>query len=218
MNSTETPAESLVLAYLSMRKAIGVLGVALPFVMLLGGLILFGTGIQGSISRYDYTGMRDVLVGILCAIGVFLLSYKGHDWRDNWAGNLTCLCAVCLAVIPTAPAGEATALQQTLGTVHLVAAALFFLTLAYFSLCLFTKTHLDQAPTPKKLQRNRIYRICGFTILGTLLVMANLSLLPGQIEEDLKALHAIYWLESLAVVAFGVSWLVKGQAILRDGK
>lgn len=216
MADPENDPGQLVLAYLSLRKAIGILGVALPFTLWLGAQVLFKTGTQCSISRYYYTGMGDVFVGILCAIGVFLLSYKGYQRRDDWAGNLACIFAVGVAVFPTTPAAEPTALQKTIGAVHLTSASLFFLTLAYFSLFLFTKTNPNKTPSRRKRQRNWIYRVCGFAILGSLLLIVIQSMLPQHTQQDIKAYNPVYWLESLAVMAFGVSWLTKGQAILWD--
>ena len=39
---------------------------------------------------------------------------------------------------------------------------------------------------------------------------------PGWAANAVDSLAPIFWLESLAVVAFGVSWLTKGEAILKD--
>jgi hypothetical protein len=36
--------------------------------------------------------------------------------------------------------------------------------------------------------------------------------------DILKAIKPVFWLEWIALVAFGVSWLVKGKAILKDKK
>ena len=81
---------SLVFSYLALRKAIGLLAIAFPFVVSLGALILFQTGIQSSVSSCYHTGMRDVFVGTLCAIGFFLLSYKGYERSDDIAGAKRC--------------------------------------------------------------------------------------------------------------------------------
>jgi hypothetical protein len=88
---------ALIISYLTLRKAIGILGAALPFVLAIGAAVLFMTGIQDSISAYYYTGMRNVFVGMLCATGFFLLSYKGYERKDSIAGNLGCLFAVGVA-------------------------------------------------------------------------------------------------------------------------
>src|SRR5207342_1429632 len=71
----------LVISYLGLRKAIGILGVALPFVLPFGQILLHALGIQSSlhspviansVSSYYDTDMRNIFVGSMCAIGVFL--------------------------------------------------------------------------------------------------------------------------------------------------
>ncbi len=72
--------DSRVISYRAIRKAIGIIGLLLPIALIEGKMYYFhDPGIQGSISSYYYTGMRDVLVGSLWAIGVFLFSYRGYD-------------------------------------------------------------------------------------------------------------------------------------------
>ena len=72
MNDKQGSEESLVFSYLSLRRTIGFLGTALPFVLFLGALIIFRAGLQSSMSSYYHTGMGDVLVGTMCVIGFFL--------------------------------------------------------------------------------------------------------------------------------------------------
>jgi hypothetical protein len=43
--------------------------------------------------------------------------------------------------------------------------------------------------------------------------MVNLLL---QGDSAVQALHPVFWLESTAVIAFGVAWLTKGEMILKD--
>ncbi len=90
----------LVISYLTLRKAIGYLGTALPFVLSIGGMLIYSLAIQGSLSSYYHTGMRDVFVGTLCAIGIFLFAYKGYEQQDNLAGNLAGICAVGNSAVP----------------------------------------------------------------------------------------------------------------------
>lgn len=42
------------------------------------------------------------------------------------------------------------------------------------------------------------------------------NLLPTEMTLRLKAYRPIFALETLAVIAFGLSWIVKGEAILKD--
>jgi hypothetical protein len=205
---------SLVFSYLTLRKTIGILGVAFPFALSLGALILFHTGLQSSMSSYYHTGVRDVFVATLCVIGFFMLSYRGYERADNIAGNLACAFAVGVALFPTTAGGVVSGHARVIGHVHLAFAALFFLTLIYFSLILFTKTDPSKTPTRQKLRRNKVYKSCGYTMSACILLIVVFKLLPpGSAFGDYRP---VYWLEALAVVAFGFSWLTKGEAILKD--
>jgi len=214
MNQQPVPQEPLVLSYLDLRTAVGIIGVALPLVLALGKLLLQGPGIQDSISSYYYTVMRNVFVGSLCAIGVFLMSCRGYDWKDEFAGNLACVFAIGVALFPTTPYMGATSREEFIGKLHLSFAALLFLTFAYFSLKLFTKTAPDKTPTRQKLQRNIVYRVCGYTILACILLIAVVAL--TSVRYLFGRLTPVFWLESVAIVAFGVSWLTKGETIFKD--
>ena len=160
--------------------------------------------------------MRDVFVGILCVIGFFLLSYKGYERSDDIAGNLGCVFAVGVALFPTTPDGAAARGARLIGYVHLAFSVLFFLTLTYFALFLFTKTDPSKSPSRKKLQRNKVYKTCGYTMGICILLIAIHSFLPGTMATFLEAYKPVYWLETLTVLAFGISWFTKGEAILKD--
>jgi len=208
--------QSLVFSYLTLRKAIGFLGIALPFAVSLGALILFRTRIQSSISSYYYTGTRDVLVGALWAIGFFLLSYRGYEPVDNITGNLGCVFALGVALFPTAPDLNPSTTARLIGYFHMAFAGLFFLTLIFFSLFLFTKTKPHVQPTRRKLQRNILYRVCGVAMATCILLMTIYTFLPDAAAASLECYHPIFWLETIAILSFGISWLTKGEGILKD--
>jgi hypothetical protein len=230
---------SLAMSYLTLRRAIGWIGILLPFVLAIGKICLEGPGLQGSISAYYYTVMRNVLVGSLCAIGVFLMSYryrKDDKKNDIIAAFLAGIFAIGVVLFPTAPANP-TRIDSMISIVHVVCAAFFFLTLAYISLFLFTKTHPDNTLKPgkplgylsllmvtrtrrplerRKKWRNVIYRFCGYAII-VCIVLLGLVAIPS-LKNPVEHLHPVFWLESVAVVAFGFSWLVKGETLLKDRK
>ena len=216
LNVLEEQRNTLVFSYLTLRTTIGVLGMSLPFIVSLGALVLFKTGFQSSISGYYYTGMRNVLVGTLWTIGFFLFSYKGYERVDDIAGNLACLFAVGVALFPTSPDGATQAGVLLVGTVHAVFAGLFFLILIYYCLFLFTKTDPQVPPTKRKRQRNGVYRACGYTISVCILLIAIYMFLPPQLASLFTTYRPVYWLEALAILAFGLSWFTKGEAILKD--
>jgi hypothetical protein len=214
MNQQNLPPDPLVLSYLALRKAVGIVGFALPFALGIGGFLLSRQGIQITMSAYYYTGMRNVFVASLCSIRIFLMSTRGYDLNDEITGRLAAFFAIGIALFPTTPAVDATSHAKTIGTIHLSCAALFYLTVAFISIVLFTKTSEGSVPTPQKLQRNTVYRVCGFAILACISLILLFELLPNK--TALEKLTPVFWLESIASAAFGVSWLVKGETILKD--
>lgn len=209
--NSDTPA---LIHYLALRRAVGILGASLPFVLPLGGLLLFQTGLQSSISAYYHTGMGDYFVGTLFAIGMFLFSYKGYAGsNDDLFSNVGCLSAIGLALFPTTPDNPASDFAVTIGYVHLVFGALFFFSLIWFSLKLFTLTHPDRAMNAGKVNRNRVYRVCGYTMILCMVLIVIFYLLPAEVKVSIGTVHPVFWLEAVAIVAFGVSWLTKGRVL-----
>jgi len=204
--------ESLyVLSYLGLRKGVGIISLALPVVLLVGRPVLDGGGMQGSISAYYYTSMRNYFVGSLCALAVFLFSYK-YAPRDNFLSTATALFALGVVFFPTTPPGDATTWT---GVVHLVCAALFFLLLAYFAYFVFTRPPMphEQVEARKRV-RNRIYRSCGVTVVACLLLVPVSDLVLS--DSARVRLHPLFWLETVAILAFSTSWLVKGGFLFAD--
>ena len=214
MKAQAANEDSLVLSYLGLRKAIGLIGMTLPFVLAFGKVAFESPGLQSSVSAYYYTVMRDVFVGSMCAMAIFFMSYRGYGRQDALAGKLACVFALGVALFPVAPLGSEIAHERLVGAVHLLSATCFFLTLAYFSLALFRKTSPVTAPTPQKLQRNAVYTACGYTILACVALVVLARLLGW--EQAHRSLAPVFWLEAVAIVAFGLSWLTKGEAILQD--
>jgi hypothetical protein len=214
--------DSLVMGYLGLRKAIGIIGLMLPFLLAIGNFVAQPllrdprppSGLQDSISYYYYTDMGNVFVGSLCAIGIFLLSYRGYEKQDRVAGILACIFAVGVALFPTKPDGVTTMIDGVIGVLHYASAGLLFLTLAYFSLKLFTKTAPHGTMTKQKKQRNNVYRVAGYTILVCIILILVLNLTLS--DDALHRFKPTFFLEALAIIAFGASWLVKGEAILKD--
>lgn len=214
--------------YLALRRNIGLLAMGLPFVVVLGALILSPhVGIQGSISAYYYTKMRNVFVGTLSATGVFLLTYNPGNFNNSYRkghdqifGFLAGLFAIGVALFPTTRTvlkGELSLSpdEVLVGYVHLLFAALLFLILAYFSYFLFTKSD-EKHPGPDKKNRNRIYKTCGLVMLACVLLMASNQVyiyVLGKRPNPLERYSPLLTLEVLANLAFGISWIVKGNAL-----
>lgn len=143
------------------------------------------------------------------------MSIKGYDRWDKFAGYFACLFAIGVAFFPTTPPNS-TGRTELIGYLHYSFAALLFLTFAIFCLCLFTKTDLTRTPTPQKLKRNWVYRICGSIIL---ICIVLIFIVKRAAFGGLVAPYSpVFWLESIAVITFGVAWLTKGEMILKDEK
>lgn len=207
--STDHNQPQLTHSYLALRKAVGWIGILLPFVVMFGVMLFFKQETtQSSISHYYYTSMRNVLVGSLCAVALFLFFYSGYDWKDNWTGNLAAVFAIGVAWMPTTEFGP----TETIGILHFVCATIFFLLLAFFSIYLFTKTGKEVVMESRKKARNKIYVICGLVMIGCILAITIYVLFI----QDNNPSYLIYWAETVALVAFGVSWLTKGGSISPD--
>lgn len=193
-------------SFRSLRRIVGFLGIALPLVLALWGFAVCANHrLQPSISDYYYCRTRDGLVGILCTIGWFLIVYPGYEWKDRLAGIVGGICAFGVALSPDQGPGIEP-------VIHFTSATILFLTLASFSLFLFTKS--DGMPTDRKRQRNRVYRTCGVVMVLCIVTLAVYHAAPRSPAID--ALRPVFWLEALALWAFGFSWGVKGEVVLRD--
>lgn len=193
-------------SYKELRKAVGWIGILLPFTLMIGNSFIFNEEVfQESISHYYYTGMGDVFVGALCAVALFMFFYSGYDSRDDWAGHLAGVFAIGVAWFPVTETGTATGA----GIIHLISAGLFFFILAVFSLFLFTLK--EENPSTQKSKRNNVYVICGLIILACMLAIA---IFHGFFRDDNPNSRFVFVAETIALIAFGTSWLTKGGNFL----
>lgn len=223
----------LVVPYRSVRRSIGALGLFLPVALTVYGLFS-ADGILDSMSAYFYSPMREVFVGTLCALAVFLWTYEGYranpgEWlSDRSAARAASLGAAGIALLPTSPdpvfeAAAApvvesepvtcTLMQCLLGegvasTLHFLAAGLFFGSMAVFCLFLFTR---GDDSDPEKRAANRIYRLCGWVIVIALVLIAILQF--TGLRQVLGAIRPVFWLEVFASIAIATSWMIKGDTL-----
>ena len=212
--------KSLIISYLSMRRLIGILGIALPIVVVVGGFIQNGGTVQGSISGYYYTNMRDFFVGSLCVVSIFLMSYNGYEKVDDIVGNLSGFFALGMTLFPTGMySGKVVKVgifqidDNISAYIHLAFGASFFLALAFNSIFLFTRRHPGVMGKAKK-RRNMIYRACGIVMIFA--IMGIIAYMIFFMNTALVKVDLVLIFESLALMAFGISWLVKGGTLFKD--
>ena len=164
-----------------------------------------------SISAYYYTGAVAFFVGSLFAVSAFLFTYRG--FKDEYGrrtdmifGWLAGIAALVVAFFPTYPPRDVTPptwWAEWMSVLHHYGAGALFVVLAIISAFLFTKKSKEnQANTATgKIVRNGLHYICA-GVMVFCIVWALYSAWKGG---------SIFWPEAVALMAFGISWLVKGR-------
>ena len=196
-----------IISYLYLRMLIGACGFVLPLFCLIYGMIY---GIQDSISDYYYTSLRNVFEGILFVLGFFLLTYKGYDSKDNRFANLGFLFALGVALCPCNYP------RAWVRITHFTSAFLLFSVFIYFSLRLFTLSVKCAERTRERILMNRVYVACGWIMI---FCIAGIGLGYWLLTEERRvAWNTTFWFESVALVAFAISWLTKGHFYQESSK
>ena len=209
--------QDMVVSFLTIRKAVGVSGIALPIVLLLGTWLVGSCpNIKSSVSAYYYTIMGNYLTGTLCAVGLFLFTYRGSHRDEQILTNVAAVFAIITALFPTNSSNLTNDCNfiskpddPISNTVHYLAAAIFLVLLAYISLRIFPRLDPGRSFTQDKIRRNKIYKTCGWIMLISLFFIP--FLLIHKVIDTIGQYKPEVWLETIALWSFGFSWLVKGR-------
>lgn len=221
-NSTGRASHQLVVSFLTTGRAIAILGIFLPTSMLAWSL-LTGSSIRGSLSEYYFTPVRDLMVGTIITMAVFLWSYRGFSDRDDdlradrRVGKIAALAAVLVAFAPITPRNDdrCTLVQCIIGPqpaafVHSIGAAVFFICLAIFCLILLPRSVVRGAG---ERMRVRIYLGCGWIIVAASAFIAIWQFLPAEVIFSIGRYRPVFWAETAAIVAFSSAFIVRGRAL-----
>lgn len=197
-----------------MRIMIGILGMLLPWLV---ALITLSWPQSISITYYSLFAVGTFMV-VLGSAGILLINYKGYEKIDDITatiagifGILICLFPMTYLPNPDLQTGILHLPSNISNIFHCVSAFGFFGTLAFMSFFLFTKSKGEM--TKQKKIKNIIYRICGIGMIGAfLLMLLNFF--------DWAPYNLTWIVEAIALFLFGVSWIVKSDAIpfLKDTK
>jgi len=209
----------------TLRITVGVLGMALPLLLYLFLYVDMGYGTTlPSISHYYFTRVCGIFVAILSVLAIFLLIYKGRAPLDFYLSALAGIFALFVVLFPCdniTGVFTVTVLKVSKfrPIFHYVSAAIFLLSLAIMALFVFTKSDKSKEDRGvQKRRRNRLFRTTGVIMLlaiGTILA-GGLHLFGKEFNEFYDQHHLTFWMETVAVESFGLSWLVKGGAIMAD--
>ena len=204
------------------RQTVGALGFLLPLTLWCINLIRPTTDMEpvkpwDSISSYFYSGGGPVFTGVLFALSVFMVTYRGYNNTSNkWdriLGVWAAIAAFCVAFFPTKsplkmdvknflPSPPWVNDPTFIGQIHLISACALFTSFIAFSFIVFRspKNLLSVFKFPKD-GRDRLFYIAGILLA----IFVLWAFIAGQSSQE------IFWPESLALMTFGVSWLAKGK-------
>jgi len=195
------------------RRLIGILGLLLPLLLFIFAGLRHTVGLPAwtplnSISAYYYTGAVAIFVGVLFALALFLLTYPGYKGviADRLLGLVGGTAAILVALFPTsAPDGLSapTWWSPYMRTVHYLSAVVLFVVFILFAIWLFRKSNIPRRGD-RPLEKRRRDDICLAS--GIIMIASVLWAASSMVT------HApIFIPESMAIIAFAVSWLTKGE-------
>lgn len=231
------------ISHFTLRKAIGWLGMLLPFILLIGNWLINNSPIlssstwvvkccnhyhpydswKQSISHYYYTTMGEAFTGILIAVGLFLICYKGHKKRagdkglsDDLTSTLAGIFAFLVVIFPTG--NEEVCIEDNFrvflssdftGKIHLVFACLFFAMLIH--MCWFNFRRSDTVEKFGTGEYQFFYKICAIVMFVCIVLCAIYILWLEEVIPSLAVIRPVFLLEGIALIFFGLSWLTKGK-------
>src|SRR5215469_3591840 len=238
-----SPALPILISYLTLRRIIGWIAVLLPVILVaarlfLHGHIYFQPQWPDSASGFYYSGMRDFFVGSMCALGVFLLAYRGYGRADFWITFIAGACAIGVGLFPTKPSCAQlqpncpTPSQNLVGDFHNLFAFTLLVLMAVMSLR-FAKSgdehagkrklawlgfanNLDDRDgrTARKKRWSHWYR--GLALLtafcGIIFLICGFTKWLLWFQQHIRIFLLV--VESTAVFSFGVAWFLKGRSLL----
>jgi len=207
-----------------LQLTIGLIALSFPFILCISYYMLRDSGCHSpflpSVSSYYHTKVGTFFTGILFALAMAMLSYKGKRAIDKWLANVASISAILAAIFPTSVSEgmlsalknkcvweQAKSVDPVYSGIHYTAAALFFIILIIFC-------YLFKSKNPKnKLQRNKnfLYSLCAIGMLLSLVFMTMFSyeILLNEEWFIQKKIPVILVGETICLILFGISWIVE---------
>ncbi|MGW0706136.1 hypothetical protein ACWD4G_09255 [Streptomyces sp. NPDC002643] len=196
-----------------LRLGVGIIGVllplALPVVNWVAARLDGRSGDDawpGSMSGAYYTSSRDIFVGALCALGIFLIIYRYNTINDV-VGTVAGCGAVGVALFPTSPPG-ADASESPVAVLHFVFAVALLLAMAAFCLLMYW------APGIKDRAYVRGPYLAAGVLILVFLGLAAVAAATGVGDDWL--ITPLYLCEWLSVWSFGFAWTGAALSLAAD--
>jgi hypothetical protein len=227
---SDTPPDTRVISHTWLLGFVGLLAVSIPVLLLLVSALSSDVDQQPSISHFYYTAVRDILMGLLFSVAVFLFAYTGYppkqgEWPSDRSLSLIAGAGLaCVVIFPTPALDTHPAFIPSLEYMlpdclvmwlHRIGAVAFMGSLGVMSLCNFRRTMIHRAGAMTTAIRTEdvIYKLAGWTMLGCVGAMILQAVLRP--DGPMFFANATFWFESAGIFAFGISWLVKTKVLRR---
>jgi hypothetical protein len=225
MSAVRLSKDDYLFSYLLLRQLIGILGITLPFALIIGNRLLGNAHwLQPSISHYFYSYMHFAFVGVLFILGAILISYREQEYKlASRVSTFAGVFAFFVAIFPTKFEWflgqeyidiDVLYWKSWFKIIHFGSAGLLFTCFAIFCFVIFQKSDRDLKPSEfddKKKLRNRIYKICGWGIVISILMIGSCTVYEIYMDKNLFTKYSTFIFETTALLFFGISWLLKGS-------
>jgi len=220
----------------SLTLFVGILGVLLP--ILLWGFTYWDIKLicpLESISHYYYTRVGGIFVVIMSMLALLLLNFKGDKPIDFVISLIAGVFSLLLLLFPTDKIANVSswcsnpsqmdanitiiAQNETRELFHYVSASIFLICLAIMSLYSFTRVKDWQIKANGDMKQNKRSRNIIYISMGIIMIcaMAFIGFGPKILSEETYSNYNLtFWMESVAVWAFGISWIIKSKIVLKD--
>jgi hypothetical protein len=183
-------------SYLYLSLGIGLLATAFPILLIISG----GYSGHDSISSFYHDEMqpsRDILVGCLCAIGVFLFLFHGLSKKENWLLNVAGVAIIIVALVPSP--GDT---HYGSARIHLAAAIVFFVLIGIVAVFLSKeRIQFIRSDATRKVFKTA-YTVVGILMIVTPIVVSIIPVIPFKG-------HAVFLAEWAGTWSFAAYWLIK---------
>jgi hypothetical protein len=225
--------DNITKTYRATRKGLGLIGLAFPVLLYLGGVVRARLHLQESMSAYYHASalsqayeilhpgtyvhpsegvMRDWFVGLLFVIGIIFFLYKGFTPMEDWALNAAGIMALGVALFPMAWGtefkGDEIEISGIQFSVHGFCAVALFLCIAY--VCIFRAPDTLSLVQPDQLRAR--YRLT-YKCLGAAMIVFPLAAFVLSSVLHLRN-SSTFFVEMAGVWVFATYWLVKSHEIL----
>lgn len=186
--------------YECLRSVMAVIAIVLPVVFLVSA---FWVRMQGSISAFYHTDMRNVFVGLLFAIGISLYIYKGYNKLENYGLAVAGLFLFGVALVPTGASDGS--VPKYVQVIHQICAFSFFGLIAF--VCIFARDSGLRATE----EFRTAYNITASLMVLVLVAAGVLFLLKKALNVNIP--KSTFWVEAAAVWVFAGYWCVKSREL-----